>query len=244
MEKKCNKCGTTENVNFLGMCKRCYEESIVIHEKTEEISANIPISEKVKKVAKQRYAFIECGLLALVIILFVAFQSKTQEYYELQDENSNLTTKYMSSQTELKETSSKYKNELSELKTKVTELEQTEKQAKINSNITTLESKITELTTQKEKLQAEVDFLNGEVVKIKGEPKTYPAGHLTVGMDVPTGKYKIYDGRSNFVVRSIIGKLEVNIILGGNYGVDEYIYTFKTGDKIEADSSFKLVEVQ
>lgn len=28
METKCSKCGTTENVNFMGMCKQCYEESL------------------------------------------------------------------------------------------------------------------------------------------------------------------------------------------------------------------------
>lgn len=27
-EKKCKKCGTTENVNFMGMCENCYKESI------------------------------------------------------------------------------------------------------------------------------------------------------------------------------------------------------------------------
>ena len=29
-------CGTTENVNFFGMCQNCYNASIVIHEKTAE----------------------------------------------------------------------------------------------------------------------------------------------------------------------------------------------------------------
>lgn len=118
---------------------------------------------------------------------------------------------------------------------KVEELQS--KQEELNSSISSLESK-------KESLNTEIDKLSGEVIKIKGQPKTYPAGHLTVGTDVPSGKYKIYDGKSNFVVYSLYGDLEVNIILGGNYGVQEYIYTFKTGDKIEAGSPFKLIEIQ
>lgn len=28
METKCSKCGTAENVWFMGMCKKCYEESL------------------------------------------------------------------------------------------------------------------------------------------------------------------------------------------------------------------------
>lgn len=119
-------------------------------------------------------------------------------------------------------------NKLKELQTKESEL---------NSEISSLKNK-------KQTLNTEIEQLSGEVVKLKGEPKTYPAGHLIAGTDVPTGKYKIYGGSSNFVVYSSIGKLQVNIILGGRYGVNEYIYTFNTGDKIEANSSFKLVAVE
>ncbi len=107
-----------------------------------------------------------------------------------------------------------------------------------------LSSEISSLEDKKQTLNSEIEHLNGEVIKLKGEPRTYPAGHLTAGTDIPTGKYKIYGGSSNFVVYSSYGDLEVNIVLGGNYGIDEYIYTFKTGDKIEARSSFKLVAVE
>ena len=112
------------------------------------------------------------------------------------------------------------------------------KQNEINTEISSLESK-------KQTLNTEIQELNSEVTKIKGQPKTYPAGQLTVGVDVTAGKYKIYGGSSNFIVCSKLGELEVNIILGnGNYGVNEYIYTFKEGDIIKANSSFKLVTVK
>ena len=111
------------------------------------------------------------------------------------------------------------------------------KKGQLNTDITLLEDK-------KQTLNSEIEQLNGEVVELKGTPKTYPAGQLTAGTDVPTGKYKIYDGNSNFIVYSSTGNLEVNIVLGGSFGVNEYIYTFKNGDKIKANSSFKLVEVE
>lgn len=108
-----------------------------------------------------------------------------------------------------------------------------------------LNTEISSLENKKQTLNSEIEQLNGEVVKLKGEPKTYPAGHLTAGTDTPTGKYKIYGGNGNFVVYSSTGSLQVNIILGtGSYSVNEYIYTFKAGDRIETNSSFKLVEIE
>ena len=112
-----------------------------------------------------------------------------------------------------------------------------EKQEEINTEIKKLEDK-------KASLNNEITNLSEEVIKLKGEPRTYPAGHLVAGEDIPLGKYKIYDGNSNFVVYSSSGNLQVNIILDSRYGVDEYIYTFKKGDKIQASSSFKLVKVE
>lgn len=112
------------------------------------------------------------------------------------------------------------------------------KQNEIKSEISLLENK-------KQTLNTEIQELNSEVVKIKGQPKTYPAGQLTAGTDIPVGKYKIYDGNSNFVVYSKSGELKVNIILGAeNYGVNEYVYTFKEGDMVKANSSFKLVTIE
>lgn len=108
-----------------------------------------------------------------------------------------------------------------------------------------LKTEISSLENKKQSLNEQIQQLNGEVTKIKGEPKTYPAGQLTVGTDVPAGKYKIYGGNSNFVVYSSSGRLEVNIILGsGTYNVNEYIYTFKTGEIVKANSSFKLVSIE
>ena len=119
-----------------------------------------------------------------------------------------------------------------------------EKTKQLQNKQESLNTEISNLENKKNLLNTEIEKLNGDIIKIKGEPKTYPAGHLTAGTDVPIGKYKIYGGSSNFFVYSSTGNLKVNIILGGRYGVNEYIYTFQSGDKIEANSSFKLVSVE
>ena len=63
------------------------------------------------------------------------------------------------------------------------------------------------------------------------------------GEDFEVGRYKIYGGSSNFIVYSRYGDLEVNTILG-DWGVEEYVYTFNNGDEIEAHSSFKMQPIQ
>lgn len=123
-------------------------------------------------------------------------------------------------------------------------LEDSDSYIEEKKKIAELETDITSLESKKESLNKEIEDLNQEVIRIKGTPKTYPAGHLITGVDVPVGKYKIYGGNSNFVVRSSSGNLKVNIILGSSYGVNEYIYTFEQGEKIEANSSFSLVEIE
>lgn len=115
---------------------------------------------------------------------------------------------------------------------------------KLEQEKESLDKEISSLKADKEELNDELEKLSGDIIKEKGKAKTYPAGQLTAGTDVPTGKYKIYGGSSNFIVYSSYGNLEVNIILGGRYGINEYIYTFKTGDKIKANSSFKLIAVE
>lgn len=43
-ENTCKKCGTTENVNFEGMCKECYEETLGVHKEiTNKIKSDFLI---------------------------------------------------------------------------------------------------------------------------------------------------------------------------------------------------------
>lgn len=242
MKEICSKCGTTENVNFDGMCKECYEKSVeeVIQnnkkdERTYKEDYNIS---KIFEIFKEKSLIILGVLIVLVFIIIIVFSTKNQNYKKSYNE---IKTKYEEVEKEFSDSSytlKKAQNEISELK-------QEGKQKEINAHIKTLETTQKQLENEKKELEEEIASLKREIIKIKGEPKTYPAGQLKAGTDIPIGKYKIYDGNSNFTVHSASGKLEVNIILGKSaYSVSEYIYTFKTGDEIKADSSFKLIEVQ
>lgn len=237
---KCLKCGTTLNVNFEGMCKKCYEDSIEIIEREEQEIERDKNILNINRFFKEKHIIIEAILLVVVLILIIVCIMINSNKKEVEKEYKNLSSKYETLKSNLEDKNT----ELESVKEKNKKLSKEEKQKELEDKVSTLESNISNLTTQKQSLQSQIDSINGEVIKIKGQPKTYPAGHLVAGTDVPIGKYKIYDGNSNFVVHSSYGDLEVNIILGGRYGINEYIYTFKTGDKIEANSSFKLVEVQ
>lgn len=182
------------------------------------------------KFLKEKCYIIE-GILAISLILFIALFIQT--YYEKNNMQINKDKKIIDLQ-----------EKVDSCNEQISILGKNEKQQEINNDIIELQNQKKDLETQKTQLESEINTLKGEVLKAKGEPKTYPAGHLTAGTDVPVGKYKIYGGNSNFIVYSTYGTLEVNIILGGTYGVSEYVYTFQTGDKIEANSSFKLVAVE
>lgn len=186
--------------------------------------------DSIKEILKEYYYIIETILVIIAIVFIILFiQTKKEKELTISKKDDYIF--------ELSKKNEEYKNQINELK-------KTEKQQELISNISRLEGEQKTLETKKQSLEEEINSLQGEVIKIKGEPKTYPAGHLTVGTDIPAGKYKIYDGKSNFVVYSVYGDLEVNTILGSSYGVNEYIYDFKDGDKVEASSSFKLVAVE
>lgn len=55
---KCKKCGTTENVNFEGMCKKCYEETLGIHKKEIE-----------KTTKKSDFLLITQSIIIAIVII-------------------------------------------------------------------------------------------------------------------------------------------------------------------------------
>lgn len=143
-------------------------------------------------------------------------------------------------------------NKLNESLKEIEKLSQTEKQKEIQEKINSLQkesdnlsTKISELENEKKALETNIQNLKGDIIKVKSSPKNYPAGYLKAGTDFDVGRYKIYNGNSNFIVYSSTGSLRVNIILGESYGfgVNEYIYTFSYGDEIQASSSFTMVPV-
>lgn len=191
---------------------------------------------------KKKWLIICLTILIIFLVTVIVLLCNTvfkSEYEELSDKLEKKNKEY----TAIKTKYDKSENDNKEKETKINELSQEEKQNEINNNIKSLEKKVEELTDTKNSLETEVAKLKEDVIKTKGQAKSYPAGYLTAGTDFETGRYKIYGGSSNFVVHSAGGSLRVNIILG-SYGIDEYVYTFSVGDKVEARSSFKMIPIE
>lgn len=108
-----------------------------------------------------------------------------------------------------------------------------------------MKNQISTLDSEIKAKQAELDKLTSVVIAKQEEPKQLSAGRYTVGIDVPAGRYKAVPvGRgSNFVVYSSMGDLKVNTILGDGWE-KEYVFDAEEGDKIETESSVKLIPVQ
>lgn len=164
-----------------------------------------------------------------IIILIIASSSAHSKYNRLSSEYNNLKTD-TSYWTALPADEQQKIINLTDLTSEITKL-QNDKSA--------LQKDISSLQSQKKQLQS-------DIIQISGSPRTYPAGYLTAGADFDEGRYKIYGGSSNFIVHSSDGDLKVNIILGNGsyYSVKEYIYTFSSGDEIQAESTFKMVPVK
>ena len=174
-------------------------------------------------------------IITIIIILFIVIIFIISGVSDYQD------TRY----NDLNEEYQDLKLHYSSLEKKYKEISKEEEQTKIKEEINNLNSTKNTLQDEVNKLNEQKNQLNSEIISIKGQPLSFPAGYFTAGTDFEAGRYKIYDGNSNFVVYDILGDLKVNIILGNDskYYVSEYIYNFNNGDKIEASSSFKLVLV-
>lgn len=197
-----------------------------------------------EKLIKKWWFWTIIGLAVLLVILTIMYVASIANW--------NLEEKeYESSISSLKDENNKVQIIVKELSEKVTDLQKEEEKNRIEKEIEDLEVNKKKIeqdikTKEKEKtsIEQELKKLESEVITVKGKAKTYPAGYLVAGEDFEIGRYKIYGGSSNFVVYSEYGDLRVNIILGGSYGVKEYIYTFRDGDEIKANSSFKLQPVE
>lgn len=238
MEKKCKKCGTTENVNFNGMCKRCYNDSIIVHEKTEE--SREEFEEITSKITLKKNTIIKVVVIICIIMLCIIVKV-SHSFNKLKNENSHISTKYMNSQSDLK----KAEKQVKELKSQIEELQQTEKQNQINQNIASLQSKVTTLTSEINSLETQKANLNAEIKKATtAEDVVLTAGNYVVGTDIKAGKYDAIaqEGKGNLFVR---GTTRVNEMLGvtdHQYYIPNYNnIILKQGDSIEITSSLKVL---
>lgn len=211
---------------------------------TSKIKSDVKLNHKnqiqsknfTKYITTNNLIILSCILLILLVVFICVSFNKTnlikirdKEIYSLNDKV-RISSKDIDS----------YKNEIVKLNKK-------DEQQKIINNINEIKSEFNELEKEKLNLENKIKSLNSKIIELKGSPKNFPAGEFSAGKDFEPGRYKIYNGNSNFVVYDIIGKLQVNIILGNNakYNeVKEYLYTFSSGDQVKSNSAFTLVFVE
>ncbi|SIS42353.1 hypothetical protein [Salimicrobium flavidum] len=127
-----------------------------------------------------------------------------------------------------------------------------------------LENEMSDVSGQLDAKKNEIKDLDGQIAakneelasidtsiqETQAEPVQLPAGHFTIGKDIPPNRYKAVPvGRgSNFVVYSSSGNLLVNTILDSSgtdgFGVEEYIFEAPEGGTIESEEPVKLILVE
>ncbi|MBR3254645.1 MAG: hypothetical protein IKF97_00225 [Clostridia bacterium] len=158
MEKKCKNCGTTKDVNFDGLCKKCYEESIEIktdnlNNETNNNLFNTLKSKFADGKLKERIKTISIVFLLIITFCF-AVSNNSQKIVELTNQVENYT----------KETEA-FNSQITDLKT---ELENVKKQLEEKSKeLTSLQEANKSLQDEKVKLETEKQTLNQELEQLK-----------------------------------------------------------------------------
>ncbi len=185
--------------------------------------------EKPKKKNDVKLIIIVLLIIFLVVAIVISI-NQSRNYISLKERYSKV-----------KKEKEEYINTIETQNTTISDV-----QNQLNSfNTSDYDNQIASLNSEISNLTAQRDSLQSEVTQLDGQPQNYSAGYYTAGTNFPTGRYKIYNGSSNFIVYSMYDKLKVNIILGDDsYDTQEYIYEFETGDEIQADSSFSIVKVK
>ena len=170
-------------------------------------------------------------VLCSIVSYGIGYDAKMNE--SIMDERREMDEEIQQKENKL----DKLKDEISKNDSTLTEIEKfNADKVLLQGNIGNLRNELSNLKKEVEDKKSELLTLTKAVEDAKAEPKTLPAGNFVVGKDIQPGRYSV-SGRSNFVVHSSSGKLKVNTILGGLYGVESYVCELITGDQIEANGS-------
>lgn len=208
------------------------------------------MKEKLLKMGKYQKLILIVIVIALVPIILL-MQQDSGEVEALKIKNVELEKNLSDSDARLTKSRSEYASVFADYKDIRVEYDKMKEDSDYNEYITKkndVELKLSEKEIYLESVNAEIlvsqeklDNIIGETLEKKAEPISLPAGYLYAGIDFPIDRYRIFDGSSNFVVYDSKDSLMVNIILGnGKHNVSEYIYSFRTGDCIRCNSSFKI----
>lgn len=163
------------------------------------------------------------------------YHEKDQDLDEITEKLKDLHFTYLENKEELDVAREAIQNE-TELKRDLRVLKE-EKRVK--------EEELKDVQERVSSKQAELDRLNGDILKAEGKPLTIGAGQYIVGQDMDEGRYTVEPNGegSNFFVYGSDGRATVNTILG-NYGEASYTFFTSSGDIIQTEASVKLTPVQ
>ncbi len=167
MEKKCKICSTTEDVNFDGMCKKCYDESIIISKETiknetknkNEFIKNM--KEKIKNIISKENAKTIIIIILSILLLSSILLGNTKRNMELNNQVENLTSQIENFKKHINDLNAKLdksKKDLTENENQINNL-QTQKE--------TLEKDKQKLQEENNNLETKNNELNQEVEQLK-----------------------------------------------------------------------------
>ncbi|WP_276917445.1 hypothetical protein [Aneurinibacillus aneurinilyticus] len=173
----------------------------------------------------------------------LSYSQLEQEIQKKNDELKTVTDNLSAKQKEfdtIKATYEEAKNLVSQKEKIKTDIQAAQKEQ------SAVVSKIDSTNKELQAKQVELEKLSNAIVAKKQAPKQLPAGHFTVGKDIEAGRYKVTaSGQgSNYVVYDSLGGLKVNAILGGSFGVSEYIVELADGDKIQEEMRVKYTAIE
>lgn len=147
MERKvCKNCGTNENVDFDGMCKKCYDNSIQAIEKSETEDERLEDNEGKKAFFKSKKN-IAIIVLAILLLFSIFGGSSASKEKDLNSQIANLSSS------------------LSEKEEQITNLQNTNKQLKEEKQ--TLEAEKKKLEDEKNSLEEDKKNLNTKIEELQ-----------------------------------------------------------------------------
>lgn len=113
----------------------------------------------------------------------------------------------------------------------------------LSKEISDLKNELKTIQDSLKDKKTELSQLTGQVKEAAGKPRVLSAGKFIVGKDIPPHRYKAVPngGFGNFFVNE---GMDVNIILGGDFGESEYVFMANEGDVIELTTSAKFIPIE
>ncbi|WP_339147953.1 MULTISPECIES: hypothetical protein [unclassified Sutcliffiella] len=230
-------------VFFIGAAIGSSGAKITLDEKVLELST---IDQEIEAMAAdrdERKADIEEEITSLE----EEKKGVAKEISTLQDEKS-ATEALIKDKEQIEDDLTETKGKLSDIEAEL-EKELAEGRKEVEAELESLNADLASLKEEIAVKQSELDTIVGGIKEKKDAPKILPAGYFVVGVDIPSGRYKVTTNGtsgSNFVVYGSNGSLEVNTIISNrnDFGVKEYVVWLSDGMIIDASDTFKYVPVE